>query len=107
MTLDDVAGPSVGGYHRDAHDTEVAAARSVENITGQQRMAVLALLRMYPGGLTDDEGGQLMGSGADRLTFGRRRSELYQRGLVVKTDTRRPTPRGRYAIVWALAEERS
>ena len=95
---------SAGRVHHHPHDTETAAAVSVADHTGKIRTAVLGLLREHPGGLTDDEGGGLLTSrgfrAADRLTFGRRRQELALLGLVVDSGRRRPTPRGRSAIVW-------
>jgi hypothetical protein len=91
-----------GRVHRNAHDTELAAAESVRDVTGRLRIQVLNLLREHPAGLTDDEGGALMDG--DRLTFGRRRQELVDAGLVKKTDLRRLTPRGRNAIVWQIDE---
>lgn len=93
---------SPGRVHRNAHDTEIAAAESVSEVTGRLRMQVLTLLRSHPEGLTDDEGGALMDG--DRLTFGRRRQELVAAGQVKKTDLRRLTPRGRKAIVWQIDE---
>lgn len=91
-----------GQAHRFGHDTEKAAARTVD--APRLRDAVMQLLRSAPRGLTDDEGADLMRrngyEGADRLTFGRRRNELQKQGLVVKTSERRPTPHGKSAIVW-------
>lgn len=87
-----------GGAHRYGHDTEKHAARTAD--AARIRDRVLELLRAHPEGLTDDEGGRLLGEGCDRLTFGRRRNELQRAGLVVKTKERRETPHGRSAIVW-------
>lgn len=88
--------------HAHGHDTEHEAADSVAAVTGALRRQVMALLVSHEDGLTDDEGGVLMGG--DRLDFGRRRQELYRRGLVADSGVRRLTPRGRKAIVWILAE---
>lgn len=89
--------------HRDGHDTEHAAARSMDEVSGRLRQEVLGhLTAVWPEGLTDDEGGVRMNG--DRLTFGRRRKELVDQGLVTKTDERRATPTGRKAIVWKLKE---
>lgn len=95
------AAPSAPAVHGDGSDTERAAAASVADVTGDLRLRVLGLLRDHPDGLTDDEGGRLMG--ADRLRFGRRRHELVERGVVVDSGERRATPGGRSAIVWRLA----
>jgi hypothetical protein len=110
MTFDELTArpPAVHAY---PHDTEQAAADSVADITGQVRKRVYDILKRCPGGLTDDEGADeyRMAYGyhncvhVDRLTFGRRRCELYQAGLVVKTNERRATARGRSAIVWRAA----
>lgn len=102
MTADTLFGPAGGRAHHGGHDTELAAAESVTEITGRLRKQALAILRQAgEHGLTDDEGGAQLGG--DRLTFGRRRNELVMAGLVVKTDQRRLTPSGRKAIVWTLA----
>lgn len=94
--------PRPGLCHQDGHDTEFASADSVTEITGRLRKIALRLLvNAGDHGLTDDEGGLLLG--ADRLTFGRRRQELYREGYVVKSDDRRLTPTGRKAIVWKAA----
>lgn len=87
-----------GRAHRYGHDTEKRAARSVDAQGLRDR--VLEILRSHPDGLTDDEGGVLLGEGCDRLTFGRRRNELQKAGYVAKTGERRDTPHGRSAIVW-------
>jgi hypothetical protein len=87
-----------GRTHHNPTDTELEAAESVTNVTGGLRVQALALLRATPHGLTDDEGGALMG--ADRLTFGRRRNELVIEGLVYDSGLRRLTPHNRRAIVW-------
>ena len=100
LSLDDalLAASTPGKAHHDGHDTEHAAADSVAHITGRLRSEVLHLLRAHPGGLTDDEGGRLLGG--DRLRFGRRRNELCDLGLVCDSGCRRLTPQGRKAVVW-------
>lgn len=106
MTLFD---PLPGLVHADPHDTELEAAESVAEHTGRLRLFVAALLAASPAGLTDDEGGQLLAlvlPYADRLTFGRRRQELYTAGRVSDSGLRRRTPRGRNAIVWTVRDER-
>jgi hypothetical protein len=86
-----------GRAHETARDTEAAAARSIAPHTEKLRERVLLLLSETPGGLTDDEGGELLNG--DRLLFGRRRQELCLQGLVVDSGMRRSTPAGRTAIV--------
>jgi hypothetical protein len=95
--------PRQGNSHVNGRDTEVIAARAIAPLTGRHRARVIHLLRAYPEGLTDDEGGARMGG--DRLTFGRRRSELTKAGLVKDSGQRRPTKYGRPAIVWVLATD--
>lgn len=93
-----------GRTHSPGHDTERAAAASLR--LNSIRQTVLALLRLAPDGLTDDEGGALLRvqhPRADRLTFGRRRQELFMAGLVRDTGRRRATPAGRWAIVWTAS----
>lgn len=92
--------PRQGGFHRNGRDTELDAANAVAAKTGTRRREVIRLLSLADDGLTDDEGGALMGG--DRLTFGRRRSELCSAGLVKDSGQRRVTPYGRMAIVWVL-----
>jgi hypothetical protein len=88
----------IGRHHRPGHDTERAAAESMQDHTERLRALVLRTLLDNPAGLTDDEGGAIIGG--DRLRFGRRRNELVRAGLVEKTTVRRPTGAGRTAIVW-------
>lgn len=89
--------------HHLAHDTEIAAASAIHPITGARRLEAFGhLYRAGSNGLTDDEGGRLMDG--DRLDFGRRRFELVENGWVEKTTKRRPTPRGRMAVVWEVTE---
>jgi hypothetical protein len=92
-----MTGPYV---HRDGHDTERAAADSMSRSAPVIRRRVLALLERVPEGLTDDEGGAMLGG--DRLQFGRRRHELVLMGLVRDSGHRRQTPSGRNAIVWRI-----
>lgn len=93
--------PAQGGFHLSGPSTELAAARHASARNGTLRREVIRLLSLADEGLTDDEGGALMGG--DRLMFGRRRSELVKSGLVRDTGQRRPTPTGRSAVVWKLA----
>lgn len=93
--------PQQGGYHIKGRDSERISAALAAPRTGSLRREVIRLLSMAPDGLTDDEGGALLGG--DRLTFGRRRSELATAGLVKDSGQTRTTPYGRQAIVWVLA----
>jgi DNA-binding MarR family transcriptional regulator len=43
-------------------------------------------------------------SGYQQTSIGKRRGELVQLGLVVKTNERRPSPSGSPAIVWAITD---
>jgi len=95
---DDLSADRPGQMHLFGHDTEAEAAESIRSVSGQLRLRALALLRAAVDGLTDDEGGELMGG--DRLTFGRRRHELVQAGRAYDSGQRRRTPTGRKAIVW-------
>lgn len=98
-----VYAPAPGRVHRAGPDTEREAAGSVAPVTGALRRRVLDLLTDAGAlGLTDDEGGRLLGG--DRLTFGRRRNELARVGLVVDSGRRRRNPNGRSAVVWVTAE---
>lgn len=91
-----------GRVHRNGHDTEHEAADSVKGVTARLKSQVLDLLGQHPDGLTDDEGGALMGG--DRLTFGRRRNELVGENKVGDSGERRPSPNWphRKVIVWKL-----
>lgn len=96
-----IATPRRGRAHRVPTDTEQQAAESVTPVTGRLRVLALELITTHTGGLTDDEGGKLMN--ADRLTFGRRRQELVDEGLVKDSGMRRKGPSGRSTIVWSRA----
>lgn len=87
--------------HIAGHRTEHEAAANIEPHRKRLQDKVFELLREHPDSLTDDEGGQLLGS--DRLTFGRRRLELVRQGLVTDSHIRRKRPGARTsAIVWRL-----
>jgi len=96
--LGTVPGP---GAHAGGADTEHQAAASLGTLWVQRAQAdVYTLLRdAGAAGLTDGEGSALLGSD-NRLTFGRRRHELAQAGLVRDSGMRRAGPSGRAAIVW-------
>lgn len=92
-----------GRVHRDAHDTEIAAAEAFPEIKGEQRLAVLrAFVSAGSDGLTDYECHLVCGMHRPHIA-GTRREELMAAGVpIVKTDQRRPTDTGALAIVWAL-----
>ena len=96
------AGP--GRVHRDAHDTEIAAAEAFPEIKGEQRLAVLrAFVDAGADGLTDYECHLVCGMHRPHIA-GTRREELMAAGVpIVKTDQRRPTDTGAPAIVWVWA----
>src|SRR3990172_9347905 len=91
-----------GRVHRDAHDTEIAAAEAFPEIKGEQRLAVLrAFVDAGAAGLTDYECHLVCGMHRPHIA-GTRREELMAAGVpIVKTDQRRPTDTGAPAIVWA------
>lgn len=91
--------PEPGPAHQYPTDTEARAAHAIGGHTKRLREKVLSILRENPAGLTDDEGGAILGG--DRLDFGRRRNELARAGLVYDTGYRRMTPRRHKAIVWS------
>jgi hypothetical protein len=91
-----VDGNEPGKSHRDARDTEAAAAARIEVRSGTQRAAVFEALRVEP--QTDDELQQLLGMNGN--TERPRRVELVDRGLVEDSGQRREN-----AIVWVLSEE--
>jgi hypothetical protein len=93
--------PVTGREHMVERDTSHDAAQSASGFTATQRAIVESVLATaWPQGLTDDEGGELLGW--DRLKWGRRRNELCMQSKVVDSGERRPTPGGRSAIVWRL-----
>lgn len=94
-----------GRMHRFPMDTEEASAESMREHTDSLRIKVLTVLRAHPGGLTDDEGAQLLNM-RDRLTFGRRRQELCIAGLVHDSGKRRASiATGRSCAVWVADPE--
>jgi hypothetical protein len=97
--------PDHGRMRRDPVDTEREAAQSTAPLVKSLRQCVLQLLRDHTEGLTDDQGAELLNLRfglpyVDRLTFGRRRQELCKAGLAHDSGRRRPSARGRRAIVW-------
>lgn len=91
--------------YRDGHvprvagsDTSTAAAVSIEPGLATKQGLVLALLRISPLGLTDDDLERL--TSTRHQTVSARRRELVLAGLVVDSGDRRPTSSGRSAVVW-------
>lgn len=64
------------------------------------RAKVLAAHFGHPDGLTDFEAADLVGS--QQTSAGVRRKELERAGLIVATNTRRPSPSGKPVIVWRI-----
>lgn len=92
-----------GRVHRDAHDTELEAARAFPEVKGSQRLRVLQAFYDAPDGLTDYECHLVCGMHRPHIA-GTRREELIAAGVpIVKTDERRPTDTGSRAIVWRLS----
>lgn len=101
-SVDALGMPHMGRLHAEPHDTEREAAQAIAPTAGHLCLAVFQLLHDHPDGLTDDEGGALLGR--DRLTFGRRRNELAIARIVRDSGRRRLNPAGRRAIVWELTD---
>ena len=79
--------------------TSHAAARDALPNAKTNRARALSLLRQFPDGLTDFELADL--TGVQQTSIGKRRGELRDAGLVYDTGTRRPSPSGSQAVVWA------
>jgi hypothetical protein len=93
----------VGQYHRNGHDTEVAAAESVAPRSGTQRARVLELFRSGRG-WTDYELGEALH--LFRWVAGTRRGELIRDGWPIEdSGDRRMTDTGTKAIVWSLRQK--
>ena len=89
--------------HREAGDTERAAAALVQPRTGTWRARVLeAITTAGEHGLTDWELHDALGG--NLYTVAPRRKELVELGWVVDSGSRRPTNNGARAIVWVLSE---
>jgi hypothetical protein len=87
-------------------DTSAAAAKSIEPNAGTLRRIVYdAIVAGGPTGYTDAELQDSLGMRAQTQTA--RRVELRDRGLIVDSGFRRPTPRGRDAVVWVVAPRSS
>lgn len=84
---------------RDDHDTSVAAAKAIEPELSELQMKVLTALEIYEA-MTDGELEKLERfDGCRPSTVRKRRSELYQNGLVVKAGRRDGM------TVWAVANK--
>ena len=85
------------GFHNEPRDTEVTAAEHAFERAGRDTRRVVELLtEAGKRGMCDHEGRAVF------YSFPQRRCDLTQRGLVVDSGQRRPSPRGRPAIVWVL-----
>lgn len=81
--------------------TSRAAARSMEPVAAAQEGRVLALFRQRRReGCTDDELEVYLGERHQSVSA--RRRALEQRGLIMKTEGKRPTRSGRAAYVYVL-----
>jgi hypothetical protein len=88
---------------RGAHDTEREAALAAYETSAATRARVYRFIRdRGEAGACDHEVEAALGLRVQTVTP--RRLELVELGLVVKTDGRRLTPRGRSAIVWKAAQ---
>ena len=91
------------------HDASIAAAESTAPAMSVSMTKVLHWIargRRYHIGLTDYEGGQILTSPDGKTmgeTFRRRRIDLCQRGLVVKSEHKRKNDRGNAMTVWVVA----
>lgn len=86
--------------------TSKSAAEAIEPHTSYLEGLVLDAIRnAEPNGLTADEGEQR--TGLIHQTYSARVRELEQRGLIRKTDMRRPTRRNRPATVYRATEVRA
>ena len=96
-------------YHRDlpAHqwhsDTSTEAAEAIAPKINTMVNKIFDLIGSKGGyGLTDDEG--IVQTGMDGNSYRPCRIDLMNRGLVDDAGLRRPTRRGRNAVVWELTE---
>ena len=89
--------------HRQAHDTERAAAAMVYPRTGTLRhLALHALALNNANGLTHGELAVI--TGKRHYSIAPRVTELVELGWVIDSGRRRPTDTGSPAIVWVLSE---
>lgn len=93
----------LGRLHRDAHDTERAAARLIEPKTGTLR--ALALARVFDAGSEGLTHGELAEvTGKNHYSIAPRVTELVDLGWVIDSGQRRKTALGSPAIVWICSE---
>ena len=95
----DITANHPGYAHRDAPDTERAAAAAIAPRSGTQRAKVLLALDASTG-MTDDE--LAKATGLYLYSAAPRRKELADRKLVCDGGERRSTRRGHGAIVWVV-----
>lgn len=81
--------------------SRLAAPGTAEAMT--QRRRVLELIRTSPDGMTDDE--LQVALNMEGNTQRPRRIELYKLGCIEVTSQRRPTRKGRDAVVWQFVKE--
>ena len=84
----------------DDPDTCRTAAQRAAVAAGTNRALALRAHAHADGGLTDFEVAEL--TGVPQTSIRKRRGELVALGLVERTDVRRPSPTGRWAIVWRI-----
>ena len=89
----------LAGHHKDAHDTELAAAVDATRKLSEHCKEILGGFR-YKGenGFTDEEGQAIFG-----YSFPKRRCDLYHLGVVRDSGKRRPSSRGKQMIVWVAS----
>ena len=98
--LFDYSPPAVG---RNDPDTSHAAAAAIAPVTGKIRQEVYAYaVERGPDGFIDDELEEAFPDAA-YSSYRKRRGELVEAGRIVDTGKRRPNPRGRQCVVWAVA----
>lgn len=81
----------------------MAAAEAVRPHLSQLQKLVLNLIANSPDGLSDDEACVILSDHCPG-TVVKRRKELVDKGLVIDSGTEALTRRGRWAIVWKVAE---
>jgi len=97
----DIDAPDIGAFHRNAPDTERAAAIAVYPRTGTQRRRVYDYLAQVGSrGATDWELADALN--ISRTGVGARRNELMRDGYVKDSGMRRPGPYKFKGIVWVL-----
>lgn len=87
-------------YRRTDPDTSVQAAERASKRAPRHRELAWKTLLAHPEGLTDFELAEL--TGLAQTSVGKRRGELRDKGFVVDTGKRRPSPSGSPSIVWAV-----